>query len=472
MDVLTDAEGREGTMAQQQTEPAPGGPWEPPPPRPRRRLYRRTDDKIIGGVASGLADYFDIDPVLVRIGFVILTIAGGAGILAYLVMWWIVPPSHEISNPGEDAIRKLKHAPTWVAVALLILGGVLLANELGPRHGDLIWGLGLVAIGVLLFWHTSSGHRETTVSAPAEGFATPPPPPGPPPAASDSPAASSFVSLPAAGAASATGTTSSPPRVATPPPTWNPPAGAYAVPVTPVRRERSSLGLATFGVAFLAVGVAALLDLLDVIDMTFVQYLALGLTVLAVGLLVGSWVGRARWLAVPALLIVPFVLVASLVTVPFKGGFADRHVAPVSIAGGSATYHLVAGRLGIDLTHLGSTGASAQAASAATARITATVVAGEIVVVVPRDAAVHVHASVGAGQLDTLSVHDGGLQLVREAGQSLERARIDLDLAVSFGHVEVVRGLQSAPPPPAKPTQPTQPTKPAQPGKSTQPAVG
>src|SRR4051794_37680407 len=196
-------EGREEPMAQQ-TEPAPaggpggsggsGGPWSPPPPRSSKRLYRRTDDKLIGGVASGLADYFDIDPVLVRIGFVILTIAGGAGILAYLVMWWLVPPTHEVSGPGEDAIRRLKRAPSWVAIALLILGGVLLANQLGPAHEDVIWGLGLVALGVLLFWHTSTrGQREAAAAAPTTPVPPPPgtpgPSPTPPPAAGPDPAA-------------------------------------------------------------------------------------------------------------------------------------------------------------------------------------------------------------------------------------------------------------------------------------------
>ncbi|HEY7282014.1 MAG TPA: PspC domain-containing protein [Actinomycetota bacterium] len=440
-------------MAQQQTEPAPGGPWEPPPPRSRRRLYRRTDDKLIGGVASGLADYFDIDPVLVRIGFIVLTIAGGAGILAYLVMWWVVPPSHEISNPGEDTIRRLKRAPTWVAIALLIIGGVLLANELGPRHGDLIWGLGLVALGVLLFWHTSSGHRDEAVPAPGEGFAPPPPvPASDPPADPEHPRGASYASLPVAGAAAPAVMT--PPPAAAPPPAWTPPPAAYAVPVPQVRKERSNLGLATFGVAFLVVGVAALLDVLNVIDVTLVQYLALGLTVLAAGLLVGSWVGRARWLVLPALILVPFVLVASLVTVPFKGGFADRHIVPVPVAGGSVTYHLVAGRLSIDLTQPPAATGTTAAASATPQRITATVVAGEISVVVPRDAAVHVHSTVGAGTLDTLAVHDAGFKLDRQAGQSSERARIDLNLAVSFGHIEVFRAFQSAgatSPAPAKP---------------------
>ncbi len=168
----------------QQTEPAPGGtggggPWNPPPPRSHKRLYRRTDDKMIGGVASGLADYFDIDPVLVRIGFVILALLGGAGVLAYLVMWWVVPPTHEVSNAGEDAIRRLKRAPSWVAVALLVIGGVILASQLGPSHGDIIWGIGLIALGGLLFWHTSDRGRREMAPHPAGPVPPAPFAPGP-----------------------------------------------------------------------------------------------------------------------------------------------------------------------------------------------------------------------------------------------------------------------------------------------------
>lgn len=46
---------------------------------------------MIGGVAAGLANYFDIDPTIVRILFVVIAFAGGASLLAYLIMWIIVP---------------------------------------------------------------------------------------------------------------------------------------------------------------------------------------------------------------------------------------------------------------------------------------------------------------------------------------------------------------------------------------------
>src|SRR5207253_3966229 len=82
-----------------EADPGPGpgfGGGGAPPPPPHKRLYRRTDDKVIAGVASGLGDYFNVDPVIVRIAFVLLAIAGGLGILAYGVMWWIVPPTREV----------------------------------------------------------------------------------------------------------------------------------------------------------------------------------------------------------------------------------------------------------------------------------------------------------------------------------------------------------------------------------------
>ena len=56
-----------------------------------KRLMRTQDDRMLGGVCGGLARYFDIDPVLVRLAFVLFTLAGGAGPLAYLMMLIVMP---------------------------------------------------------------------------------------------------------------------------------------------------------------------------------------------------------------------------------------------------------------------------------------------------------------------------------------------------------------------------------------------
>lgn len=56
-----------------------------------KKLVRKTNDKMIAGVAAGAADYFNMDVTLVRVLFVITTIFGGFGLVAYIVMWILVP---------------------------------------------------------------------------------------------------------------------------------------------------------------------------------------------------------------------------------------------------------------------------------------------------------------------------------------------------------------------------------------------
>ena len=60
-----------------------------------KRLVRNTHDEMIGGVCSGIANYLNIDPVIVRLVFVLLALGGGHGILAYLILWVLMPTAEE-----------------------------------------------------------------------------------------------------------------------------------------------------------------------------------------------------------------------------------------------------------------------------------------------------------------------------------------------------------------------------------------
>jgi phage shock protein C len=66
---------------------------------------------MIGGVAGGLAEYSGIDPVLWRVGFVGLTVAGGAGVLVYLLLWALMPagtlPPGEQPSPLEQFVGRI-----------------------------------------------------------------------------------------------------------------------------------------------------------------------------------------------------------------------------------------------------------------------------------------------------------------------------------------------------------------------------
>ena len=65
-----------------------------------KKLERSTTDKMLAGVAGGLAKYFNIDTVLVRVLFVIFALAGGPGLLVYIILW-IVMPEEPLGAPVE-----------------------------------------------------------------------------------------------------------------------------------------------------------------------------------------------------------------------------------------------------------------------------------------------------------------------------------------------------------------------------------
>ena len=64
---------------------------------PGRKLYRSRTDRKLGGVCGGLAEYFNLDPTLIRVLFIILAVLGGSGVVIYLAMWILVP------NPPQGA---------------------------------------------------------------------------------------------------------------------------------------------------------------------------------------------------------------------------------------------------------------------------------------------------------------------------------------------------------------------------------
>ena len=62
----------------------------------QKKFYLSTTDKKIAGVCGGIAEYFDIDSLLVRVGFLVLILGYGCGLLAYIVLWLLAPKKNEI----------------------------------------------------------------------------------------------------------------------------------------------------------------------------------------------------------------------------------------------------------------------------------------------------------------------------------------------------------------------------------------
>ncbi len=70
------------------------------------RLYRSRSQKMIAGVSGGLGEYFDVDPILIRLLFVVTTFISGVGLLAYVVLWIVVPLQGDEDTPRMDALRR------------------------------------------------------------------------------------------------------------------------------------------------------------------------------------------------------------------------------------------------------------------------------------------------------------------------------------------------------------------------------
>lgn len=71
-----------------------------------KRLYRSRTNRVVAGVAGGLAEMFNVDPVLVRLAFVALALVNGFGILLYLVMWLLVPNEDNVAVDARDQVRE------------------------------------------------------------------------------------------------------------------------------------------------------------------------------------------------------------------------------------------------------------------------------------------------------------------------------------------------------------------------------
>lgn len=148
-----------------------------------KKLYRSRSDRMIAGVCGGLGEYLNVDPVWIRLGFVLLLVgAAGAGFWAYLILWIIIPEEgRQVTAPGETVQANVQeianrarefgqgiqrglqsdrtHTPSGtgttsgpiiVGVAFILLGVMLLLNQLNLfwwlRWGTL-WPLLLIFIG-------------------------------------------------------------------------------------------------------------------------------------------------------------------------------------------------------------------------------------------------------------------------------------------------------------------------------------
>ena len=145
-----------------------------------KRLYRSAKSKVFGGVAGGIAEYFDIDPIIIRLLFVIIAFAGGGGAIVYLILWIALPlepitpftmnmgsgEPYNAGNPGEQSttdfstgtsnpfevpVKSENRNGLIGGIVLISLGMIFLANRFIPNiNFHDLWPLVLVVIGGVL----------------------------------------------------------------------------------------------------------------------------------------------------------------------------------------------------------------------------------------------------------------------------------------------------------------------------------
>ena len=145
-----------------------------------KKLYRSREERILAGVAGGLGEYFDVDPVLVRIAFILLALINGLGILLYLVMLVVVPRekgkevdidrkekikefASEVKEEAQNFAEKAKKNNRWlgnrrdvIAFIIIAVGVISLLSQFMPMRlmhwvsWDLVLSSVIILVGLFI----------------------------------------------------------------------------------------------------------------------------------------------------------------------------------------------------------------------------------------------------------------------------------------------------------------------------------
>ncbi|HBY57817.1 MAG TPA: stress-responsive transcriptional regulator [Candidatus Atribacteria bacterium] len=147
----------------------------------QKKLYRSRKDYMIAGVCGGIAEYFDIDSTLVRLMAVLIVLLGGAGVVAYIIAWIVIPKNPEqvsdenfenreklkekIKKGAEDVIEEVKehfeseesyhksekNRRILGGIIVIVIGLIFLLNSFFPWVGwGRLWPLILIAVGITI----------------------------------------------------------------------------------------------------------------------------------------------------------------------------------------------------------------------------------------------------------------------------------------------------------------------------------
>lgn len=389
------------------------------------RIHRTVGpQRRLAGVAGGIARHLDIDPLLVRVLFFVTSFFGGAGIVAYLGCWLVIP-----EDTGRTVFATRDRTRTVAILALALVSGLLVldqvfgANDLWP----LMLLVGVGGVVVLLARQDNDDqppllplHRTVTPRYP-DGEAPPPTKPGASEPDEDVFADPTYQGYP--GDQEYQGY-----------PGYQGYQGEDDVqPITHTRvvdpRKRGPLLFwVVLAAMILGWGVLGLVDVVGV-DVPFAAYPALGIALIGGGLLLGSTWGRAGGLIALGLLMLPPLVFATTVD-----RWEDRTtiVAPDRDAVLAPTYSHPVGDYTLDLSRVDPDNLGRP--------LRVEVGAGEVTVIVPDEVTVSASAQIGLGTIDLFgdTTDEAGARIERSDGGTGD-TELDLDVQLGIGDINVVR---------------------------------
>ena len=465
-----------------------GGPGTPHQPgaTPRVPWYRMpvardTGDNVLGGVVAGISRTYGFDRRTTRLALVLIAFVLPVVVLAYVVAWILLPDAPERAQSPEQIVRDERRFPLYAAIGLLVLAGGIGSIGSWFVFGDVPWGLGLIAIGVLL-WMAPGLRRErraasgTTPPAPTSGptaSGTWPVPADTVVGAAPTDAPTTVATVTATNATTSTTSTTSttvaeeagggstPPSATTDAtdatdaswsswsngPTGTAPLGVttadgsvLVAPPPPARRRRRRIpiGSVTLLAVVAGIAVAAAGDAFDWWNASVLGIIVTSLVVMAVGLAVSTVVNAAWWFVPGVVVLASAAGLLSITDPSLDGGTGERTARPTTVADAETVHDLGLGQLTLDLVDV-------PLDADEPVRVRAEVGIGRLHVIVPAGAELVVTSEVGAGLVlvgDREVIEGIDQRDVRSLDPLGDRTgTIELDLRVGIGEIDVDRDV-------------------------------
>ena len=377
------------------------------------RLERSREDRIVAGVAGGLGTYMGANPWLFRFAFIVLAFFGGLGVLLYIAAWLLIPDQ----GTKEPVISRwlgnldMSDGGTIFGVLLVAVAGLIILGQVANVSSTLIVALVLFVVGFLLY-RGDLTTRKPSSDDPSEGDEM----------TDDETRADTF-----------TETTEETATAVADPPMYEPPPPAPEVMwEPPPPRESSLLGRITVAFGLIVLASMALLDLaFDQIDIEPVHYVATAVVVLGLGLVVGGFIGRARWLIIIGVVLLPALWFTSFWPQSFSFSAGEVNVKIEEPALVESPYELGFGQMTINMSEM----TAEQLAEIGS--IDASVGMGELRIRLPEGIGATVNARVGAGAVQGIGneVSGVGIDITRVTSEG--PVVIELNLEVGLGVIKI-----------------------------------